>query len=1735
MSKIIAKSLFFFIPLLFTFSSVIAQTITIGSVDPGPYGIGSTVAVPFYVNDASGCVAQDNIYSLYLCNASGTPLSATPVDTIKNFYGTFFNYSVPASLAPGTYTFLIKSSDPGVTSNLSNTFTVSATTGGTAAASCISSLIGNPKYPNVYGTCSGANNIQYTFTNASSNGSTTTATFFNQATQSAEASNINLAPSYNFIAKAANYTVNVRSVNANNIVSTFDYQLINNTVNVNLGATGNPSVCLVNGQAPLTYNVDISSATGIQNNYPGTLYTFSWGDGTPNTSYTLCQILALNGQITHNFTKSSCGVTANNKANSFEVDCQATNLYCGDVGSAPSNYARVFQEPLNSFTGPVVACSGSPTTFTNNSQPGPNPNATTSSCTENPNALYTWYVDGVQVAANYHIGDNFITTLPEGSHMITLHLQNPGTACNPTDFSQSICVQNPPQPSFTLSQKSLCIGNGPVNPTNTSIIDSTCNKQNTFKWTVTPSTGVTYNASAAQPAITFTKPGIYTVGMSVTSLSCGTVAAPSVDTIVVNSSPAATLSADFSVCGNDQTLSFDSVTTRPTYTILTGTPVTQPTTYTWTVTGGGFSYAPGYTLHSKYPHITFTDYSAYTVSVTEQNSCGSVTSNTQTITFEQSPTVVAGNDTTICANTTVPLQGKITGPGVMSYKWVGGNGTFSPNATSLNAIYTPTAAEISAGHVTLTLQVTTSIAAPCNIVNSSIIVTITPTGNINTSLAKTICSNSRVNYQITANNPSSTFTWTAKLISGSATGFTASGTTSLITDSLINTDPANTTNAVIAYTITPYSSNGCVGIASTLNVTVVPLPLITAAPTSPLICSSQPANISLSSKQSKITYTWKSAAAASITGNSNQATPVNVSSISDILINNSPSPAKVTYTIVPVNANGCYGPPITAVINVEPLPVTAYAGPDTTLCNTGSFTLKGNSAGFGSGKWTVVTGAGVTFNNDTIPNATVNGLVGGNTYQFEWTITAAPGCQSQSIVTVTVNKATNGGITSSTGPATLCANGNSGQITLSGQIGKILHWQQSIDNGATWQNILPLDTTTSFLYKNLTQTTQYQVIVQNGNCGISSSTVTTITVNQPAPTANAGRDTSLCNATSYQLNGNNPGTFPGVWEQNSGPAVNFADSTNYQTIISNLQGGNIYTFTWIIKAALPCSNSQAQVNITNNADVIAKFKASTTSTCGTQTITFTNLSNNQSGASFLWNFGDGSTSTAINPQHQFKETANGDDTSYVVSLSVVNNCNPHPPIYDTITVKSDRVIATILPQQTVGCAPFTITVQNTSPGNNLSYRFYLYFNTTLIQEIDKTDKSAVTFNPITTNSPTKYTLYMVATGECGATDTSNIIPIQVSPPSVTPQMYVLNGVGSGCAPLSVDLVNNSSGGSSFHYNIYDSNGNLIAQPVAGTANLPYIFTTAGSYTVSITASNSCSPQGIESAKIPITVYPVPTPSYTFSTDCSGLTSFANTTVPNGSTPAGSLSYTWNFGDGSNPEYTFNPQPHKYDYKNSPFTVTLTATNTASGCVDSTTQVITVNAPVVAQFTEKPDSVTKIPDYHFSFIDETTGSPVSWNWTLGDGSSSTSQNPEHSYADTGYYLVTLVTTNKNGCSSTVSHTVRVTGIPGQLFLPNAFMPTGRVADLQIFMAKGSGIKTWVLQIYNHYGQLLWETTKLDSKGVPVEGWDGTFRGVLMPQGAYLWQASATFINGSQWTGMSYNGSLPKRTGTVNLIR
>ncbi len=1295
------------------------------------------------------------------------------------------------------------------------------------------------------------------------------------------------------------------------------------------------------------------------------------------------------------------------------------------------------------------------------------------------------------------------------------------------------------QPNFTLSAATTC-KNARVTVNNTSTFDNTCNNP-VYRWDIfqedgtTPATGVSYasgNLNATAPEFIFAIPGIYKIRLSITT-NCGT--ALSVKSISVEDTPTATLSPNFSLCGKNYILTFDN-NAEKTNTIFTGTPITDPlTTYTWTVTGSGsskFQFVDNTTEHSQYPHILFKDHGIYTITVTHSNTCGNTISLQQQITFIEAPAVDAGLLPPVCENSgPVHLTGKIEGT-YTSFNWlidVPANntavGTLSSTTGSLTPTYTPSPQDIERGYVTIRLVVLAN-AGDCSRQSDGIVLTFLKAPKITSVDKKTICSGNKVNYNIIANEPTN-FSWTAT--STTATGFT-SGSGSIINDLLINNNP--TVTATVTYVITATNSNGCASKPFNFVVTIPAVPIATPTKDAPIICSAGPVNINLSSNQDPATtkYTW-TYTGPGVTGGTVQTTPtqVNNNKIVDFLVNNTNAVVTVTYSITAYNANNCAGAPVDISIDVYPNTPAAIAGSDQAICNSTFIALNATAppSPF-NGNWVQPVGQNATITNPADPLTTVTNLVPGNIYTFTWVVSTPFPCDiTRASVVITNNLATVGGTTA--GADTVCAGSNTGVITLTGNVGNILRWESSV-NGTAWTTIPGPN------YNNLIQTTQFRAVVKNGVCSEEVSTVTTIKVNQPAPPAVAGNNQVLCNATIATLNATQPTGFIGQWTQTSGPPINITNSNDPHTTITNLTAGNVYTFRWTIIVDEPCVNTSAVVTVTNKADVVANFTSSAKVGCGDLTVRFTNTSDNQAGANFTWNFGDGQLSNVASPQHTFAQRTDGKDTTYYISLKVVDNCNDRPAIVDSILVRPAQPLASISPASTAGCGSYAIDIRNTSPGNNLSYVFYLYEGNTLLQTITKNDKTNAVFTAISTTVRKVFNVFMVTTGYCNNISETPHIPITISPSAITAQMAIQGGKNSGCAPLKINLINNSLNGDNFLYTIYDTNNNVIDKFQSSLTTLPYTFNTSGTYYVTLTAATNCSIN--ESTRTRIDVSNSPTPNFVadITTGCKNiLVAFTNNTVSNDpNSSAQSLIYDWDFGDGSPHSALFAPV-HNYHFSGKPYTVTLRATNSLSGCseVSIKTSYIVLSGPPKTAFAISPDSVTTIPNYTFSFIDQTTDA-VSWRWTFGNGQTSTQRNPTITYPDTGVYRVTLTTTTATGCDSTITKTVRIGGIPGQLFLPNAFMPESAKPELRTFVAIGSGIKTWHLQIFSS-GRLIWQTSKLNLKGEPDEGWDGTINGIPAPQGVYQWQASATFINGTEWKGNSYKSELPKRVGSVHLIR
>ena len=134
--------------------------------------------------------------------------------------------------------------------------------------------------------------------------------------------------------------------------------------------------------------------------------------------------------------------------------------------------------------------------------------------------------------------------------------------------------------------------------------------------------------------------------------------------------------------------------------------------------------------------------------------------------------------------------------------------------------------------------------------------------------------------------------------------------------------------------------------------------------------------------------------------------------------------------------------------------------------------------------------------------------------------------------------------------------------------------------------------------------------------------------------------------------------------------------------------------------------------------------------------------------------------------------------------------------------------------------------------------------------------------------------------------------------------------------------------------------------------------------------------------------------------------------------SGDLTYTWDFGDGSD---LYNGKFAKHTYSAAGvYNVTLTATSVPFGFVSDTTFQVEVKEIPKANFTK----VNACEGNNIILTNTSTvktGTPT-YEWDFGDGSPvSTSKDPVKTYAAPGIYKVTL-TVAKSGCSNTISKTV-----------------------------------------------------------------------------------------------------------------
>jgi gliding motility-associated-like protein len=123
-----------------------------------------------------------------------------------------------------------------------------------------------------------------------------------------------------------------------------------------------------------------------------------------------------------------------------------------------------------------------------------------------------------------------------------------------------------------------------------------------------------------------------------------------------------------------------------------------------------------------------------------------------------------------------------------------------------------------------------------------------------------------------------------------------------------------------------------------------------------------------------------------------------------------------------------------------------------------------------------------------------------------------------------------------------------------------------------------------------------------------------------------------------------------------------------------------------------------------------------------------------------------------------------------------------------------------------------------------------------------------------------------------------------------------------------------------------------------------------------------------------------------------------------------------------------------------------------------------------------------------FIEETSIDATKWEWDFGDGTTSSLQYPdEHSYTDSGSFLITLKVSNPSGCKDSTTQIATVEK-PTSVYIPSAFTPNGDGSN-DTFLPKGDGIIEYSITIYNRWGMAIYKSNDI------TQGWDGTIDGSI----------------------------------------
>jgi gliding motility-associated-like protein len=508
-----------------------------------------------------------------------------------------------------------------------------------------------------------------------------------------------------------------------------------------------------------------------------------------------------------------------------------------------------------------------------------------------------------------------------------------------------------------------------------------------------------------------------------------------------------------------------------------------------------------------------------------------------------------------------------------------------------------------------------------------------------------------------------------------------------------------------------------------------------------------------------------------------------------------------------------------------------------------------------------------------------------------------------------------------------------------------------------------------------------------------------IVINPQPTVAFVGSDTTGCFPLTVRfrdLSTPNVGTISS-WQWDFGDGTSSTEQN--PTHIYNIQGN--------FNVSLKITNSEGCISVLTKPTYIrlnngAKpaFTYTAPPTCAPPSVVqFTNISTVTGTASYLWDFGDGTTSTAVNPQHTYTTAG-----TYTVRLTASNNAGCANTLVKTNLISIGTVRANFNMPDSV-CVKTNFQITNTSTPATAASEWYFSDGTTsnLINPVKRFD------------APGTYTVRLVNDfGVCQESITKSVV-VRVGPVASMGYSQLI-----ACArPITYNF--NTSGS----VNAVGAQWSFGDGGVSNQLSPSHSFGDTGNYVVTLVVADNrgCTDTQRQTITVRTNRPKVNAISPVYINACLPYTYTPSADVT--ATQADPIaSWQWNFGDGStgtgaNPAHTYTTA--------GVYVVSLVVT-TVSGCKDtlSVTGAVSVGNKPTASFYAAP-LLTCAQDSVKFFNTSIGPSFLNYLWYFGDGGASTLDSPSHQYQDTGYFDVTLIAFSY-GCSDTIklSRYVRILG-------------------------------------------------------------------------------------------------------------